>query len=531
VAPTLIASYPLVTSAVDSSTLTTPSFTPANGEVIVVKGATWDSTQTMSTPTGGSQTYTLRASATSGGFRPWVGIWTAVVSGSPGSMTISSTPSANSWHNMVVERWSSAQLATTPVTNSAQGGTGAASSTLTTSAANSVISWLAGDAQSLNPSTRAYLGSATEELVDDQHASTNGVWYYARQAVASAGSTSYGLTAPTGMQFWIAGVEILDAASGTSYTRAADDVTGLSDQPAAALAYARLTSDLVGPSDAVATATAYARASIDLTGLTDSVSVALGRAASVTDDIGPSDLAGTVAAYGRAAADLLGLTDAAFTAVAFARVVIDDTGLTDSVAVQSSNGLTRATDDTLGLIDQVAILRAVTAADAAALTDTVAQNRAVTAADDAGLADAVAAVVAGAGTRQIDDPIGLTDAISYASTATVNDPLGLSDVTTLAIAAARAATEALGLADAVTAALGHTVAVTDSLGFTDVADSAVSTGGTHIRTVDDPIGLAAQHQAVLTTHRSAGQITTRPSTGTTTRPSTGVTQRPPFVDG
>jgi hypothetical protein len=49
VAPTLIASYPLVTSAVDSSTLTTPSFTPANGEVIVVKGATWDSTQTMST--------------------------------------------------------------------------------------------------------------------------------------------------------------------------------------------------------------------------------------------------------------------------------------------------------------------------------------------------------------------------------------------------------------------------------------------------------------------------------------------------
>lgn len=211
-APSLIASYNLVTSAVDSSTLTTPSFTPSNGEVIVVKAATWDSGTSMSTPTGGSQTYTQRVASTVGGFRPYVAIWTATVSGSPGSMTISSTPSASSWHNMVVERWSSAQLAATPVTDSLQGGTGAASSTLTTTAANSVISWVAGDAQSLNPATRAYLngGTTTEELVDDQHVPTNGVWYYVRQSVAAAGSTSYGLSAPTPMQWWIAAVEILD---------------------------------------------------------------------------------------------------------------------------------------------------------------------------------------------------------------------------------------------------------------------------------------------------------------------------------
>lgn len=215
-APTLIASYNLVTSAVDSSTLTTPSFTPSNGEIIVVKAATWDSTQTMGTPTGGSQTYTSRAAATSGGFRPWVGVWTATVSGSPGSMTISSTPSASSWHNMVVERWSGASLAATPVAVATQGAPGAAASSLTTSAANSVISWLAGDAQSVNPSTRAYLASASEELVDDQHASTNGVWYYAQQAVASAGSTSFGLSAPTGMQWWIAGVEVLNAGGSTT---------------------------------------------------------------------------------------------------------------------------------------------------------------------------------------------------------------------------------------------------------------------------------------------------------------------------
>lgn len=222
-APTLVASYDLVTSAVDTSTLTTASFTPGAGEVIVVKAATWDASQPMGTPSGGGLTYTSRAASTSGGFRPWVGIWTAVVSGSPGAMTVSCTPTVSSWHNMVVERWSGAQLAATPVTDAAQGGTGSASSSLTTSAADSVISWVAGDAQSLNPATRTYLssGTVTEELVDDQHASTNGVWYYARQTVASAGSTAYGLSAPTGMQWWIAGIEILNVAGGTTQTAAA----------------------------------------------------------------------------------------------------------------------------------------------------------------------------------------------------------------------------------------------------------------------------------------------------------------------
>jgi hypothetical protein len=206
VAPTLAAAVMFVSSgAVNSSAVVTGSFTPSNGEVIVIKVATSDSTISMGTPTGGSQTYTSRVVSTSGGFRPWVGIYTTVISGSPGSMTISSTPTGSCRHAMLVERW------TSPVTNSAQGGTGAASSTLTTSAANSVLSWVSADAQSLDPSTRAYLGSATDEGVDDAHGSADGVIYFGRQAVASAGATSYGLSAPTGMQYWIAGIEVQDS--------------------------------------------------------------------------------------------------------------------------------------------------------------------------------------------------------------------------------------------------------------------------------------------------------------------------------
>lgn len=219
-APSLVASYFLQQNTTVATALVTPSFTPSNGEVIVVKLATWDSGTSMGTPTGGSQTYTSRIAVAPGGFRPWVGIYTAVISASPGSMTVSSTPSASARYSMTVERWSSASLAATPVTNSGgttNGGSGAAASALTTSAANSVLSWVAGDAQALSPATRAYLNSATDEGVRDGSSGSNGVEYFAYQDVAVAGSTSFGLSAPTGMQWCIAGIEVLDAAAGPTF--------------------------------------------------------------------------------------------------------------------------------------------------------------------------------------------------------------------------------------------------------------------------------------------------------------------------
>lgn len=215
-APTLIASYFVQQNINATTPLTTPSFTPSNGEVIIVKLGTWDSGTSMGTPTGGSQTYTSRVIVAPGGFRPWVGIYTATISGSPGSMTISSTPSASARYSMTVERWSGATLAGTPVTNGTNGAPGSAQSTLTTSAANSIVSWVAGDAQSLDPATRAYLSSATDEGLRDGHSGANGVEYFAYQVATSAGSQSYGLSAPTGMQWCIAGIEVLAASGATT---------------------------------------------------------------------------------------------------------------------------------------------------------------------------------------------------------------------------------------------------------------------------------------------------------------------------
>jgi hypothetical protein len=199
----------------DTNTLVTPSFTPANGEVIVIKVTTWDTGTASGTPSGGSQTYTSQVTEAPGGFNAYCRIFTTVISGSPGSMTITlSAPAASCYHSMCVERWTSAQLAGTPATD-ATASTGAPSSTITTVAANSVVSWVGADVNSINPSTRAYRSSATEDGFGDGHVNTSGVYYDAYQTAASAGSQTYGLTAPTGQKTVMAAIEV-QASSGAA---------------------------------------------------------------------------------------------------------------------------------------------------------------------------------------------------------------------------------------------------------------------------------------------------------------------------
>jgi hypothetical protein len=195
----------------DTSTLTSSSFTPGDGEVLVVKLATSHPTNVMGAPSGGSLTWgSAWVSRAPGGFRGSCSIYAVKVGTSPGSMTVSSTPSGACWHSMVVERWSNADLATTPATGSNDSNTGAANSSLTSTGSNSIVSSVSVDVQSLDPASRAYLGSATEDGLMDAHGSSNGVHYHAWQAAASAGTQNFGLSAPTGMQYVIAGIEVLD---------------------------------------------------------------------------------------------------------------------------------------------------------------------------------------------------------------------------------------------------------------------------------------------------------------------------------
>ncbi len=211
--PTFITSY-FVSSNVngDTSSLVTPTFTPAAGEVLIVKAATWDTNTPSGTPSGGSLTYTQRITAAPGGFANYATLFTAVVGNSPSSMSITLSPPANSYHTMTVERWSSAQLAASPAVNSVINGSSSPPSvTITTTAANSAISWVSTDNNSSDPATRAYLSGAIESGLGDGHLNTDSVHYYAYQQAGAAGSQTVGMSAPTNQNWVIAGIEILDA--------------------------------------------------------------------------------------------------------------------------------------------------------------------------------------------------------------------------------------------------------------------------------------------------------------------------------
>ena len=216
--PTLTASY-FVQSATfgDTTTLSTPSFTPVNGEVIVVKVATWDSGTPSGAPSGGSLTYTQQVVGAPGGFNGYCAIYTAVVSGSPGSMTVTAAaPGSSCYHSMTVERWSGAQLATTPATNTPISGSGTPSATITSTADNSILTWVNVDENSRDPASRAYLSSATEDGLADGHAGTSSVHYYAYQTAATAGSQTIGMSAPLSQAWTMVGIEVLAAAAAAS---------------------------------------------------------------------------------------------------------------------------------------------------------------------------------------------------------------------------------------------------------------------------------------------------------------------------
>lgn len=214
------------TSPAQGTTPATVTISPNNTEDIVVKLESWDATHPMGAPTGGSQTYTARVTFGPAGFRPWVGIYTATISGSPGAFTISSTPFGSDRYSMTVERWPAGTLAASPVTRQFDNaGAVSANDSLTTTAANSVVSWVASDAQSVDPTPGVTLvGTGTLELLRDNHSGANGVAYHGRTVGGTAGATSYGVTSPSGMQFAIAGIEML-AATGSGTTPFTKSVT------------------------------------------------------------------------------------------------------------------------------------------------------------------------------------------------------------------------------------------------------------------------------------------------------------------
>jgi hypothetical protein len=200
-----------------ATTLTTATITPDPGDVLVALLATWDKTIPMQTPVDSASALTfaqLKIAAPGTGFFGWAGAYGVKIgASSPGPITISSTPAGTCRHAMVLARLSAADLAATPNVNATISGSGAPSSAITTSAANSMVLAVLVDEASQDPATPAYLGGGTELVLYDGHVGSNSVMYFWRTSFAGAGSQTVGLSAPSGMSWVMSAVEILDAAT------------------------------------------------------------------------------------------------------------------------------------------------------------------------------------------------------------------------------------------------------------------------------------------------------------------------------
>jgi hypothetical protein len=194
------------------TTLTTGSFTPAIGEIIVLKASTETEEVVMGTPsaTGGGITWTKQIENTSKSTSYGV-IWTGTITAGGSTITMSMTTSnatglaTSGVCSMTIERWAGAQLASTPVTVAAVGGS--TTSTITTTAANSIVSYVDADWDAVVPTGKTYASSAIEDGFQDASPSTV-VSYYAYQTAATAGSQTFGLTAPSGRKDTLLGIEV-----------------------------------------------------------------------------------------------------------------------------------------------------------------------------------------------------------------------------------------------------------------------------------------------------------------------------------
>ena len=215
--PSLIASYEVLSPTADITSLDTPSFTPSNGEVLIVKAAaeSFDN-PVVGAASGGGQSFTSRLHF-SNSANAVIRVHTAIVSGSPGSMTVSQAFSLNGgWRSIVVERWGNATLAGSPAVNSGES-VGAPSLTVTTVADGSVVSWVSADWNAIAPGTPAYRSSAIQDGFHDKSPS-NYVAYYAYQVTTTAGSQTIGLTSPGGQKASIGGIEVQGLASAPTVT-------------------------------------------------------------------------------------------------------------------------------------------------------------------------------------------------------------------------------------------------------------------------------------------------------------------------
>lgn len=280
-APSLANSYKTEINSDSTTTLVSPSFTPATGELLVAKAANSDASQTFAAlPTVSGFTFgtwTQQVNVGTSGASCRAAIWTATVTsgGTAGTVSLAIGNAGLKYHALVVERWTSWQLDATPATVGVAGDTTSPwQEDITTEASGSVVSYVAADWTPSNPSGVSYSGDTatpTEEQTTT-YTALNYAAYWLYQSAASSGANTIGLSAPSGMNLTTAAIEIQGVSSGTTANAGLATATGAAlDATAAVTAVAGLAPGTGGaqqPSVTVADSSGpnYAGAASDLGG-------------------------------------------------------------------------------------------------------------------------------------------------------------------------------------------------------------------------------------------------------------------------
>lgn len=209
-APTLITTYTVNSNGSNNTTLSTPNFAPAANEFIVVSVTTYDSGSTVSgvSATANAPTFTARysaAPASNGATYLWT---TRITPALPVMMAIRATASGTAgYRQMVVSRWATATVNPSPAVGSASSST-TVSATVSTVGTNSVVVWASADWNGISPSGVAYRSGANA-LGAPYTAAEEFTGYSGYQTAASAGSQTFGLSAPTGQKAHLAAIELV----------------------------------------------------------------------------------------------------------------------------------------------------------------------------------------------------------------------------------------------------------------------------------------------------------------------------------
>jgi hypothetical protein len=209
VGPQLQHFYEVDTGAVqNTTTLTTPSFTVAVGDVIVIAGSANIYNQPYGFPTiSNGDTITFGQSIANSS-QTVVGIFWLTVQHA-GTVTISADAEGDTTNRtLAIWHFNNAKLAGSPAGIDAASGSGTPSASLTTTAKNSVVVWMSSD-KSAKTGARAYSSNCNEDAA--QQNTYQGAYYVHTNVIPTAVSTTVSMSTPASQNWAMLGVEVLSA--------------------------------------------------------------------------------------------------------------------------------------------------------------------------------------------------------------------------------------------------------------------------------------------------------------------------------